>query len=760
MKNRKGFTLIELLATILIIGIVLSVTTVGIISSINKSKESVKVISYTGFKSSVFTYAEEFKKDDIYWNKMDDTTVYACTTVRALKNKGFFDDNAIIYDNNKKELDDSSYVMVTKNNITYTLLDVITDSDKCNDNFDVKVTFTPSGDIGYDNWYKNLNINYLVEINDKSKIDNMSYHLKVDGKEITKETSSDFTKDIKVNKEGKKINLCVVSESLNGTVKENCSDTYKLDMTKPNKPSFALDDSGNITIKDGIDSLSRTKETLASFINDNFSNKNDILNKLNSYYGDSYNVYAVSMDNAKNYSDPSHAIYTVKSSLNGKVTYHSDTTGYKCSLNGVTYKTMSEAQNACKKTETINATKNEYYTYSCPSGYTCSNGTCNSSSKCTKTVSKTPDKVYYCEHNKTYQSSSTCSYSGEELAATDLYCVSGGSSCSESSYYYCSSGELHGSYCYKYGQYTPASSSSGWNSYQSGYCSMYCEGPGNGQGVRNCSSGVVSCSGLGQNYSCTASDGSVLGGSKYCTKTVLYTWSRSANIGTKKSCTELGKYKENGYAGCRNNYSTGSSTTKFNYSQGFSCSGSGTKEGTLSCTYSGYTLSDERKYIIDSNGNDACSQPLKVYNGSYCNTAKYHETHTKCTPGKTSKGGASTIYTRTCVNNNPPVKYYCSLTDSYNSSNSCSKTYTEGVIATKNVSYSCPSDYTMNSNNTCSKTTNGTISTLKDNYYTCALFSGKKYNDEKTASSACTNYCENNLKYYSKKNKCVSLKGE
>ena len=169
MKNRKGFTLIELLATILIIGIVLSVTTVGIISSINKSKEEVKVISYTGFKSSVFTYAEEFKKDDIYWNKMDDTTVYACTTVRALKNKGFFDDNAIIYDNNKKELEDSSYVMVTKNNITYTLLDVITDSDKCNDNFDVKVIFTPSGDIGYDNWYKNLNINYLVEINDKSK---------------------------------------------------------------------------------------------------------------------------------------------------------------------------------------------------------------------------------------------------------------------------------------------------------------------------------------------------------------------------------------------------------------------------------------------------------------------------------------------------------------------------------------------------------------------------------------------------------------
>lgn len=761
MKNRKGFTLVELLATILIIGLVLSVTAVTIISSVKKSKDNVKVISYEGFKSSVFTYAEEFKKDDIYWNRMNDNTVYACTTVRALKNKGFFDNNTIIYDKNKNELNDSSYVMVTKNNITFTLLDVLIDDEKCNDNFDVQVTFTPNGDIGYDNWYKNLDINYSININDKSKIDNISYNLNVNDKEVTKATTNDFENQVEVTKEGSKINLCVVSESLNGTVKEICSDNYKLDMTKPSKPSFTLNNDGNVTIKDGTDSLSGIKESLASFTNNNFSNKDSILNTLNNYNDGIYNVYAVSMDKAKNYSDITHAIYTVKASSNGTASYHSDTTGYKCSLNGITYKTLNEANAACKKTETINATKNEYYTYSCPSGYTCSNGTCNSSSKCTKTVSKTPDKLYYCAHNKKYQSSSVCSYTGEELASTDLYCVSNGNSCTENYYYYCNTGTLSGSYCYIYGKYAPASSSSGWNSYQSGSCRMDCEGPGNSQGIVTCSSGVVSCSNLGQDFSCKASDGSVLGGYKYCSKTTLYTWYRSADVGTKKSCTDVGRYKENGYSGCRNNYSTGSGSTKFNYENGFSCSGTGTGLGTLSCTYSGYTLSSEKKYIIDSNGNDSCKQPLKVYNGSYCNTAKYHEKNVTCTPGNTSKGGASTVYTRTCVNNNPPSKYYCSLTESYSDSSTCSKTYTENVTSTKNVSYSCPSGYTKNSsNNTCSKTTNGTITAIKDNYYTCSLFSGKKYNDEASATSACTNYCENGLKYYSKKNKCVSLKGE
>ena len=758
MKNRKGFTLVELLTTILIIALISVVVTFIVITTINKSKDNVKTISFEGFKSSVFTYINEFKKDDIYWNKLDDEVVYACTTVKALKNKGFFDNNAIIYDKDKNKLNDTSYVMVTKNSITLSLIDVLIDDDKCNDNFNPEVEFTPKGTIGYDNWYNTLFINYLVKINDKSKIDSINYNLKIDNKEVGTSTTKDLEKEIKVNNEGKKINLCLTLESLNGTIKDSCSDSYKLDMTIPNNPSLTLDKDGNILVKDGIDNLSGTKETLLSFTNDNFSDKNTILNTLNNPKDGEYNIYSVSMDYAKNYSNTTHAIYVVSSSLNGKVNYHSDIIGYKCSLDGKTYSTIDEATNACKKVETVAATKNEYYTYSCPSGYTCSNGTCTSTSKCVKTVSKTPDKVYYCEHNKTYQSSSVCSYSGEELASTDLYCASNGNTCSDSYYYYCSEGYLDGKYCYKGNQYSAAPSNSSWNSYQTGYCNMHCEGPGHTGGIVSCSSGVVKCNEVGQNFSCVAGDGSTLGGWKYCTKNVQFTWYRSANIGVKKVCTEVGKYRENGYSGCRNNYQTGNKTIKFNYANGLSCSGTGTKEGTLSCTYKGYTLTDDKNYIVDSNGNDACSQPLKVYNGSYCNTAKYHSTKSCSDPGTSTKGGASTVYTRTCVNNNPPVKYYCSLTDKYSDSTSCSTTYEENIIITKNTSYSCKSGYTLNSNNTCSKIVTGELETITNNYYTCSLFNNQKYTNEKEATSACSNYCDNNLKYYSKKNKCLNLK--
>ena len=41
--SNKGFTLIELLATILIIGLVLGVTTYGIIISLNKAKKKSKI---------------------------------------------------------------------------------------------------------------------------------------------------------------------------------------------------------------------------------------------------------------------------------------------------------------------------------------------------------------------------------------------------------------------------------------------------------------------------------------------------------------------------------------------------------------------------------------------------------------------------------------------------------------------------------------------------------------------------------------------
>ena len=53
--SNKGFTLIELLATILIIGLVLGLTTYGIISSVKSAKIEGSKLTLAGIKESART---------------------------------------------------------------------------------------------------------------------------------------------------------------------------------------------------------------------------------------------------------------------------------------------------------------------------------------------------------------------------------------------------------------------------------------------------------------------------------------------------------------------------------------------------------------------------------------------------------------------------------------------------------------------------------------------------------------------------------
>ena len=57
--SNKGFTLIELLATILIIGLVLGLTTYGIISSVGSAKDEGTKLTLAGIKEAARTYSNE-----------------------------------------------------------------------------------------------------------------------------------------------------------------------------------------------------------------------------------------------------------------------------------------------------------------------------------------------------------------------------------------------------------------------------------------------------------------------------------------------------------------------------------------------------------------------------------------------------------------------------------------------------------------------------------------------------------------------------
>ena len=113
--SNKGFTLIELLATILIIGLVLGLTTYGIISSVDKAKTTSTTISVSGIKEAARTYSGEYTDDT--WkasNKLNN--IYFCTTIQELINKGLLDKNAKNVEGNTIGLND--YIAVVKDKTT------------------------------------------------------------------------------------------------------------------------------------------------------------------------------------------------------------------------------------------------------------------------------------------------------------------------------------------------------------------------------------------------------------------------------------------------------------------------------------------------------------------------------------------------------------------------------------------------------------------------------------------------------------------
>ena len=50
MKGKNGFTLVELLSTIVILGIVVSITVYIVMKNINKAKDNAELITYNNIK--------------------------------------------------------------------------------------------------------------------------------------------------------------------------------------------------------------------------------------------------------------------------------------------------------------------------------------------------------------------------------------------------------------------------------------------------------------------------------------------------------------------------------------------------------------------------------------------------------------------------------------------------------------------------------------------------------------------------------------
>ncbi len=112
--NKKGYTLIELLAVILIIGLILVLSTYGIIKSIKSSKGKAATLSEKSIKEAAETYATEKNDDSSYWLDITDKeNKYFCITIEELMNKGLLDKKA-----ESAKFKKSDFVLVKKNKVT------------------------------------------------------------------------------------------------------------------------------------------------------------------------------------------------------------------------------------------------------------------------------------------------------------------------------------------------------------------------------------------------------------------------------------------------------------------------------------------------------------------------------------------------------------------------------------------------------------------------------------------------------------------
>ncbi len=91
MRKKNGFTLVELLSTVVILGVVLSVTVYIVMKNINKAKDNAELITYNNIKSAAKVYNDEVAS---YWNIKDDYE-YSCISLGNMIEIGYFDENTI-----------------------------------------------------------------------------------------------------------------------------------------------------------------------------------------------------------------------------------------------------------------------------------------------------------------------------------------------------------------------------------------------------------------------------------------------------------------------------------------------------------------------------------------------------------------------------------------------------------------------------------------------------------------------------------------
>ncbi len=411
MKNKnkkKGFTLIELLVTILVMSLVAVVGFIAVRNAINNSKEKSNSVNINSIVSSARSYTEEFKGEDKYWfvDSGNTSEEYSCTTVGMLINKGYLKENILNtkIDNNTITKDTSILIKRNRSTKVNNSEDITFNSENCDSESDIKISFEVSGNTGNPGWYID-DVSIKIIATNLSQIDKeyTDYGAINDG-EYEPAIVSDVKNgnaenwEVKVGNEGKNIDFCVIIKDYKDKYNYFClSDDdkiYNMDKTKPTISDLALATTkDNYVIKaSGANDNVTGSENLKYYINydENINEKEHLLGLDTRVNDKAVSTYVE--DEAGNKSDTITKNLTITDSENATPTSRVE---YSCSLDNNSYSDEGSATSACKKQETGTVTENTYYKCSFDdTRYTTKD---SASSNCTKTVQGTitREKKYY-----------------------------------------------------------------------------------------------------------------------------------------------------------------------------------------------------------------------------------------------------------------------------------------------------------------------------------------------------------------------------
>ena len=191
MKNKKGFTLVELLATIIILGIIISIVGYVAINAINKSKEKSYKVTINEIEKDANNYLMENSNRLFFLTNDDKGYEYQCVMVENLVDYGYLSNNIIKSNVSKDDtVSLNDYIYIERNKNTKSIEKVLYTKTKpeyasiCGKAVNALGDIIFSSNPGFDEWskYKDITITYkLKNLNDQRTLGNYIFNHSYDG---------------------------------------------------------------------------------------------------------------------------------------------------------------------------------------------------------------------------------------------------------------------------------------------------------------------------------------------------------------------------------------------------------------------------------------------------------------------------------------------------------------------------------------------------------------------------------------------------